>query len=138
MESTAIKQISLKKAHQNKAFTAIRTIVKSNVSGYKFITILKGNSATNAYLGKKSSEMVLEGEDIQALLVDASIVKTVNEKGEARLKISLGGDSEYVSADSLFGASDELSVSEKEVLNFLETQYSTVTVNEVATEEVRN
>lgn len=138
MESTAIKQISLKKAHQNKAVTTIVTIVKSNVSGYKYITLLKDKAATNVYFGRKSSEMVLEGEDIRELLVNASLIKAVNEAGETRLKISLSGDSEYVSTDSLFGASDELSVSEKEVLNFLETQYSTVTVNDVATAEVRN
>ena len=135
-QENEIKQVSLKKAHANGTFTAIRTVVRSNEKGYKFVTVLNGKAATNVYLGKKSSNMVMEGEDITDKLATANLVKATNEAGEARLKLSFNGDSEYVSAENLFGTSSEIADSEKEVLNFLAEEYSTVTVDEAITEKV--
>ncbi|HEX8586086.1 MAG TPA: hypothetical protein VF680_16960 [Allosphingosinicella sp.] len=117
-----MKRISLKKAFKNRVFTNVSK-VRENHQGFKFVTVIDNSGkSNNVYLGRKSSEQVIVGQDIPAeLLKRADFVLATNEQDEQRLKLSLNGDSGYTSMESIFG-DDELDATETEVLNQLRAE----------------
>lgn len=83
------------------------SVLRINTSGYPFVTILnKANRANNLYFSKNSAQSVLdtfgEGQDITEFLKTAQVVKTTNQDGEVRYKLSSSGD--YKSNSSIADA----------------------------------
>lgn len=113
MEENVIKSISVKKAFKFGVLTNV-SAVRVNDSTYPFITVLKGNKASNVYFGKKSAAQV-QKDDVLTLdqLKKAEFVLATNEAGEQRVKLSLNGDSAYTNLASIFD--DEITADEKEV-----------------------
>lgn len=124
------KTASLKDAVLAGLVTAFSPI-RENVNGYKFITFLNGQSATNVYLGRKSADKMEEGDSLtKELASQAMIVLSTNAEGELRVKLSLSGESSYIGADALFDdvpASGVVSSKYvEEVLDHLSKEFSTL------------
>ncbi len=115
MAEEIIKSVSLKKAAK---FGVVRNIsaVRTNESGYPYVTMLSGDKASNVYFGKKSAESVHKGDVLTGVqLRQAQLVLATNEAGEPRVKISLNGENAYTSlADELL--EDDITADEKAVL----------------------
>ena len=106
MENSLKKQ-TLKSIAKAGLFSAISK-VRENSNGYKFVTFTKGQAATNLYFGIKSADKVVVGENVNIeMLKTAEVVLAVNEDGEERLKLSLGGVSEYTNVESIFDIEDD-------------------------------
>ena len=115
METGTQKAVSLKTVVQQKLVTNFSE-VRTNSSGYPFITFLNGKKAVNIYFGKRSAEKVAVGMRLGADIdpTNAQIVLSTNAAGEERLKFSLNGESAYVAASDLFAVGPN--TTEQEVL----------------------
>ena len=120
METQSIKStslLSLAKGGHVRNISAVRV----NRNGYKFITFLKGNGATNVYLGRKTADLFEVGDTISAEQAkDAVVVLATNEAGEERLKFSINSGGEFSDMSSLFGVSGDV-----EVIKALNASYTT-------------
>ncbi len=120
-----IKGVSVKKAVINKVITAISK-VRVNENGYPFVTVIKGDKASNVYFGKKSAESVAEGMVLSPdQLRNADFVHAVNEADEDRIKLSLSGSGDYTNLAAMFG-DDTITAEEKEVLQLLAADMTAV------------
>jgi len=75
------------------------SVLRVNTNGYPFVTVMNANNrATNLYFSKNASGLVLdtfgEGKSVKNYLQSASVVKTENEAGEMRYKITSQGEYE--------------------------------------------
>ena len=83
--------------------------LRVNANGYPYITfITRDSKSNNVYFGKKSTDAIemdglIEGDSVKHLMATASLIDTLNEKGEQRFKLSLQGISDYESAADVFG-----------------------------------
>jgi hypothetical protein len=128
-----MKKLSLKTIAKEVGISGI-SVVRENSNEFKFITILKGNTAFNLYFGQKSSDKVVVGEQVpKELIKDSEVILAVNADGEERLKLSIGGVSEYVSAESLFDISPEAN---DEVVAAFKASFTTRQVAPVIEDEV--
>ena len=98
MERTTLSQWC-----QDTGVTAIGKAVRENTNGYLFITFLRGSTAENLYFSKAASQKVAAGEETTPLLEELYVVHTQNALGEPRVKLSLGGESNYIDVASLWG-----------------------------------
>jgi hypothetical protein len=133
MENLVAKRMTLKSVAKAVGISNI-SCVRENENGFKFITILKGNSAFNLYLGEKSGKKVITGDQIPTdLIKNSEVFLAVNNEGEERLKLGLPGTSEYVSVESLF----EIDADENaEVINAFKASFTTRQAAPVIEDEV--
>lgn len=105
MKSTSL--LSLAKGGHLRNISAVRV----NSNGYKYITFLKGSAATNVYLGRKTAEILEEGDVITPELAkDAVVILATNAAGEPRLKFSINAGGTYSDVTSLFGVAGDVEV----------------------------
>lgn len=130
-----METISFRKLVQDRHVKSFSTL-RINENGYPFVTLLGNNSASmNIYFGKKSAQIVTdnaeEGDGIALMLKDANVIKTFNENGELRYKMSLTQGSNYASTSELeeiFGV--EASVGDFDVKEFLQAFSTVATVSQ--------
>lgn len=131
--NTEMKSASFKSAVVARIVTNV-SAVRENETGYLFVTVLNASgAASNIYFGKKSAEQVsvddkLTGEQ----LMNAEFVLATNEDGDARIKLSLSGESDYTDVLSMFGVSAD---HEAEVLAALKADMTTREEDETEEEE---
>lgn len=100
-----METISLRKLVQDRHVQNISTL-RVNTNGYPFVTLLgKNSSSTNLYFGKKSAQIITdnaeEGDSIIAMLKNANVVRTENEGGEVRYKLSISEGSNYANVSEM-------------------------------------
>lgn len=131
-----METISFRKLVQDRHVKSFSTL-RINENGYPFVTLLGNNSTSmNIYFGKKSAQIVTdnaeEGDGIALMLKDANVIKTFNENGELRYKMSLTQGSNYASTSELeeiFGV--EASAGDFDVKEFLQAFSTVATVSQV-------
>ena len=109
------------------------SVLRENTNGYPFITLLnKRGQANNIYFGQKSAILIKDnfeiGQNIVVALKDATVIKTANEAGEVRYKLSLPSPTSKYSSDSelmdVFGIEE------------VETEFSVATFEQQFTSQV--
>lgn len=108
-----MQQASLRTLFQKGLFNGISNL-RTNTSGYPFVTLVGKHGANNLYFSIASAETVGKsfaiGESVASVLGDASVCYVENAAGEKRFKLSLKGESEYTQASELediFGVGQE-------------------------------
>jgi hypothetical protein len=121
METQVMKSASLKSAFIAGVVNNVSAVRENTENGYKFVTVLdKRGGASNIYFGKKSAEVVEEGDVLtKDQMLGAEFVLATNAEGESRIKLSLSDASDYTNLANIF---DDITISadhEVEVLKAL-------------------
>lgn len=87
--TTPLAVVSVATFAKQGGFTQIAPKVRTNVSGYPFITFIDANNkAENIYFSKNAAKDVADGQVVTgAMLKGLSIAETKNAAGEARIKL---------------------------------------------------
>jgi len=136
MEAQVMKSASVKSAIVAGIIANISK-VRENTTGYKFVTVLdKRGASTNVYFGKKSAETVEEDDVLtRDQLINAEFVLATNDVGEARIKLSLAGASDYTNLLSMFDDVEAPADHSAEVLKALKADMLTREESEALEEE---
>jgi hypothetical protein len=138
MESNVMKSASIKSAFVAGIIKSV-SAVRENENGYRFITVVNGNRASNIYLGQKSANQVEEGDILtKEQMLGAEFVLATNDAtrgSEQRIKLSLAGASDYTNLANIF---DDVTVTadhSAEVLKALKAEMLTREESEALEEE---
>jgi len=138
-----MQSITIKNLYQQGIFDGV-SVLRQNVSGYPYITLLKDGDktkSTNLYFSRKSSALVMDnfevGSPVSKILGQASVVLTENENKEKRFKISLSEQgTDYESAASL---EDVFGIREKNInfdIELFKKEFTSIEPVTVPQEEV--
>ena len=136
MESNVMKSVSLKEAFKAGIVNNV-SAVRENTTGYKFVTVLdKRGASTNVYFGKKSAETVEEDDILtKEQILNAEFVLATNDVGEARIKLSLAGASDYTNLANIFDDVETTQDHSAEVLKALKAEMLTREESEALEQE---